>query len=34
MSIRDNVKRIKEEIRQAALAAGRDPAEILPCAAT
>ena len=34
MSIRENVERIKEEIRQAALAAGRDPAEILLCAAT
>ena len=34
MYIRDNVKRINEDIRQAALAAGRDPAEILLCAAT
>ena len=34
MSIRENVTRIKEEIARAAMAAGRDPKEILLCAAT
>ena len=34
MSIADNVKAIKEQIAQAAIAAGRDPKEILLCAAT
>ncbi len=34
MSIRENVERIKEEMRQAAIAAGRRPEEILLCAAT
>ena len=34
MSIAENVARIKAEIRAAALAAGRDPDEILLCAAT
>ena len=34
MSIRENVARIKEEIARAAIAAGRDPKEILLCAAT
>ena len=34
MTIAENVAKIKEDIRQAALAAGRDPAEILLCAAT
>ena len=34
MSIAENVARIKSEIRAAALAAGRDPDEILLCAAT
>ena len=34
MSIAENVARIKEEMRQAAIAAGRDPKEILLCAAT
>ena len=34
MSIQENVQRIKAEIRQAALAAGRDPEKILLCAAT
>ena len=34
MSILENVAKIKEEIRQAAIAAGRDPADILLCAAT
>lgn len=33
-SIRDNVGRLRQEIRDAALAAGRDPAEVLLCAAT
>ncbi|MBQ4642384.1 MAG: YggS family pyridoxal phosphate-dependent enzyme [Oscillospiraceae bacterium] len=34
MSIAENVARIKEDIAKAALAAGRDPSEILLCAAT
>ena len=34
MSIAENVARIKEEIARAAMAAGRDPKEILLCAAT
>ena len=34
MSIAENVARIKAEMRQAAMAAGRDPQEILLCAAT
>ena len=34
MAIAENVKRIKEEMAQAAIAAGRDPKEILLCAAT
>ena len=34
MSISENVARIKEEMAQAAIAAGRDPKEILLCAAT
>ncbi len=34
MSIAENVARIRSEIRSAALAAGRDPSEILLCAAT
>ena len=34
MSIRENVARIKEEIARAAIAAGRDPKDILLCAAT
>ena len=34
MTIAENVARIKENIRTAALAAGRDPDQILLCAAT
>ena len=34
MSIADNIARIREDIRQAAIAAGRDPADIQLCAAT
>ncbi|MBE7001546.1 MAG: YggS family pyridoxal phosphate-dependent enzyme [Ruminococcaceae bacterium] len=34
MSIRENVAHIKEEMKNAALAAGRDPKDILLCAAT
>ena len=34
MAIAENVTRIKEEMAQAAVAAGRDPKEILLCAAT
>ncbi len=34
MSIRENVAKIKENMAQAAIAAGRDPKEILLCAAT
>ncbi len=34
MSIADNVAKIRENIRQAAIAAGRDPSEVLLCAAT
>ena len=34
MSIAENIKTIKENIRNAAIAAGRDPREILLCAAT
>ena len=34
MSIAENVSRIREEINQAALAAGRNPSEIQLCAAT
>ncbi len=34
MSIEENVRRIRQEIAQAALAAGRDPAQIQLCAAT
>ena len=34
MSIAQNVAAVKEQIRQAAIAAGRDPAEIQLCAAT
>ena len=34
MSIEENVRRIRQEIAQAALAAGRDPAKIQLCAAT
>jgi pyridoxal phosphate enzyme (YggS family) len=34
MSIAENIARIRDEIRQAAIAAGRDPAEIQLCAAT
>ena len=33
-NIRNNVARIREEIRQVALACGRDPQEILLCAAS
>ena len=34
MSIAENVARIREEMRQAAIAAGRDPSQIKLCAAT
>ena len=34
MAIAENVKKIKEEMAQAAIRAGRDPKEILLCAAT
>ena len=34
MSIAENVARIKEEMARAAIAAGRDPSQILLCAAT
>ena len=34
MSIYDNVQRIKEDMAKAAIAAGRDPSQILLCAAT
>mgnify|MGYP004661684295 FL=1 len=34
MSIEENVRRIRQEIAQAALAAGRDPAQIQLCVAT
>ena len=34
MSIEENVRRIRQEIAQAALAAGQDPAQIQLCAAT
>ena len=34
MSIAENVARIREEMTQAAIAAGRDPGEIKLCAAT
>ena len=34
MSIAENVAAIKEKMRAAAIAAGRDPQEILLCAAT
>ena len=34
MSIAENVARIKQQMREAAIAAGRDPNEILLCAAT
>ena len=34
MSIAENIARIKKEMQEAALAAGRDPREILLCAAT
>ena len=34
MSIAENIARIREDIRQAALEAGRDPAQIQLCAAT
>ena len=34
MAIAENVKRIKAEMAQAAISAGRDPSEILLCAAT
>ncbi len=34
MSIAENVTRIKQEMEKAAIAAGRDPGEILLCAAT
>ena len=34
MSIAENIARIREEMNQAAIAAGRDPKEILLCAAT
>ena len=34
MSIAENVARIKEEMAAAAIAAGRDPKDILLCAAT
>ena len=34
MSIAENVARIKAQMREAAIAAGRDPSEILLCAAT
>ena len=34
MSIAENVARIKQEMEKAAIAAGRDPGEILLCAAT
>ena len=34
MSIAENVARIREEMRQAAVACGRDPGEIKLCAAT
>ena len=32
--IRENIARIRAQMEQAALACGRDPAEILLCAAT
>ena len=34
MSIAENVARIRAEMASAAIAAGRDPSEILLCAAT
>ena len=34
MSIAENIARIREQMKEAALAAGRDPKEILLCAAT
>ena len=34
MSIAENIARIREEMNKAAIAAGRDPKEILLCAAT
>ena len=34
MSIEENVKAIKEKMRQAAISAGRDPESVLLCAAT
>ena len=34
MSIEENVRAIKEKMRQAAIAAGRDPGSVLLCAAT
>ena len=34
MSIAENVAKIKTQMREAAIAAGRDPKEILLCAAT
>ena len=34
MSIEENVRRIRQEIAQAALEVGRDPAQIQLCAAT
>ena len=34
MSIAENVARIKQEMAAAAMAAGRDPKEVLLCAAT
>ena len=34
MSIAENIKRIREDIRNAAISAGRDPSEIQLCAAT
>ena len=34
MSITENVARIRAEMEKAAIAAGRDPKEILLCAAT
>ena len=34
MSIEENVKNIKAQMRQAAVAAGRDPDSVLLCAAT
>ncbi len=34
MSIAENIARIREEMNQAAIAAGRDPREVLLCAAT